>query len=191
MRSLFAALALLVPSTVAPASVDQVVIPESAIVQVICPVTGGWSAGTAFRVGGYLLSVNHVTKPGTCTISGKPVKIDYVAPKQDFSMLDSDPGPFLKVDCGGFVKGHQYLAIGYARAAPFLTTVALIATGQTSDGFAILEGIFTVIPGMSGGAVIDSETGKVVGTVNVYNMEEGWSGSVPLSDTPVCKRNIA
>jgi hypothetical protein len=106
-------------------------------------------------------------------------------------MIDGDAGKYLKIDCGGFVKGRQYVAVGYARAAPFLTTVALEATGQTYDGFAILVGIFTVVPGMSGGAVLDADTGKVVGTVNVYNMEQGWSGSVPLSETPLCRKNIA
>jgi len=192
-RGLALATALLVPSTVAPANVNQVVIPETAIVQVICPVTGGWSAGTAFRVGptGITLSVNHVTKIGTCEIDGKPIGHVWASPTSDFSMIDGTPGPSLKIDCGGFVKGKTYLAIGYARGAPFLTTVALQATGQKANGFAVLVGIFTMIPGQSGGPLIDAETGKVVGTNNVYNMEQGWSGSVPLSDTPVCKKNIA
>jgi hypothetical protein len=41
---------------------------------------------------------------------------------------------------------------------------------------------------MSGGPVLDAETGKVVGTINVYDEPSGMSGSVPLSETPVCKR---
>jgi hypothetical protein len=187
------AAALLIPAPVATANVQQEVISPSAIVQVICPETGGWSAGTAFRVGpgGIELSVNHVTKPGTCLIDGKPIKVSYASPDSDFSMIDGDAGKYLKIDCGGFVKGRQYVAVGYARGLSSLTAIELEATGETFDGYSVLVGMLTVIPGMSGGAVLDEETGKVVGTVNVYNFEQGWSGSVPLSETPVCKKSIA
>lgn len=190
-RAFAAAAAILMPSPVAQANVAPLsVIQPDAIVQVICPETGGWSAGTAFRVGpsGIILSVNHVTKPGTCQINGKPIKVSYASPDSDFSMIDGDSGDYLKVDCGGFVKGRTYLAVGYARGAPFLTTVELQATGQSADGFAILTGMLTVIPGMSGGAIISADTGKVVGMVNVYNFEEGWSGSVELKGTPICQK---
>jgi hypothetical protein len=106
-------------------------------------------------------------------------------------MIDGDAGKYLKIDCGGFVKGRQYVAVGYARGLSSLTAIELEATGETFDGYSVLVGMLTVIPGMSGGAVLDEETGKVVGTVNVYNFEQGWSGSVPLSETPVCKKSIA
>jgi hypothetical protein len=44
---------------------------------------------------------------------------------------------------------------------------------------------------MSGGAVLDADTGAVVGTVNAANWEDGTSFSIPLSDTPVCKKSLA
>jgi hypothetical protein len=193
LRAFAAALAVLIPAPVAPANVAQITVPPSAIVQVVCPAAGGWSAGTAFRIGptGIELSVNHVTRPGTCEIDGKRIKLSYSSPNSDFSMIAGDPGPSLTVDCGGFVKGRQYLAIGYARGAPFLTTVVIQATGETANGFAILEGIFTVIPGQSGGPVIDAETGKVVGTINVFDAVRGLSGSVELKGTPICKGRTA
>ena len=40
---------------------------------------------------------------------------------------------------------------------------------------------------MSGGPVIDEETGKVVGLINVFQEPEGISGSVELKNTSVCK----
>jgi hypothetical protein len=48
-----------------------------------------------------------------------------------------------------------------------------------------------VIPGMSGGPIVDAETGRVVGTVNKENFEAGLSWSVQLKDTPICKKGIA
>jgi hypothetical protein len=67
-----------------------------------------------------------------------------------------------------------------------LTTVELEGTGQTTNGYAILKGISVVIPGQSGGSIIDAETGKAVGMVNAYDMAKGLSYSIPLSATPVC-----
>lgn len=188
LRGLLTASVLLASPT-APASVRQEVISPKAVLQVICPMTGGYSAGTAVRVGKVILSVNHVTASGNCLIDGKPVSVMWHG--GDFSMLEGTPGPYLKIDCGGFVSGHRYLALGYARGIPALTAVDLVATGRTSGPFSILTGIFTVVPGQSGGPVIDLETGKVVGLVNVYDFQRAISGSLALSDTPLCKGHKA
>jgi hypothetical protein len=144
--------------------------------------------GSAFRIGKLLLSVKHVTNYPECYINGKKITVVYTAPDQDFSIISDSEGPFLKVDCGGFVKGRKYLSVGHARGLDTLTTVELVATGVTIAGQAALKGVFTVIPGMSGGPVIDEETGKVVGTVNSYIMESGLSGSVALKGTPICSK---
>ena len=106
-------------------------------------------------------------------------------------MLGGDDGPFLKVDCGGFVRGRKYVAIGYARGIDTPTLVEMVGTGASQDGQAILAGMLTVIPGQSGGPIIDEETGKVVGLVNAENFEEGLSFSVQLKDTPICKGRTA
>jgi len=174
----------LVSNTPTPIAFAQ----DAAIPKVVCPVPDGYSMGTAFRVGGsLLLTVKHVTAEAPCYIDGRPVKVLYTDPKRDFSMIsDGSSGPSLKIDCGGFVKGRKYLAVGHARGRDELTTVELEATGDSNWGFSVLTGVFTVVPGQSGGPVIDAETGAVVGTVNVYEFTEGVSGSVPLRDTPVC-----
>jgi hypothetical protein len=168
-------------------------IKQPAIVQVICRTHGGYSAGTAFRIGkGIMLSVKHVTNAGNCSIGGKPLKMLYTSPTLDFSMIAGGEGPFLKVDCGGFIRGRHYISYGYARGLPFLTSVELVATGHKAGQFSILEGVFTLIPGMSGGALVDKITGAVVGTNNVFIEPDGLSGSVALADTPICKgANVA
>jgi hypothetical protein len=180
------------PANVIVPDAGDVVIPPAAIVQVICIKGNDEYAGTAFRVGnGILLSVNHVTETGQCTINGAPISKWYRSPSSDFSMLHGDNGPFIKVDCGGFVKGRHYIALGYGRGVPIISQVDLIATGLTDRGEAVLEGILSVIPGQSGGPVVDSETGEVVGTVNAQDFEDGLSWSVELKTTPICKRGIA
>ena len=185
MLKALAAMALLVSTP----SVPQTVTPAPKIPRVVCFVTPtSLAMGTAFRIGPHLLlSVRHVTDEENCYIDGEAIKVTYKAPGQDFSILSDDrAGPFLKVDCGGFVKGRKYIAIGHARGLEQLTTVELTGTGTKSGQFSILSGIFTYVPGQSGGPTIDVETGAVVGTNNVYDMERGLSGSVALKDTPIC-----
>jgi hypothetical protein len=181
------ALSLLLASPTAPAIPPMVFVSPKSIVQVICFAPNEVSAGTAFRIGnGLFLSVNHVTSAGVCYMAGKPVVVDYKSPTADFSMLAGDAGPSLPIGCGGFVKDHRYIAIGFARGLSQETTVELTATGQFDHGEALLYGMFTVIPGQSGGPILDEDTGQVVGTINAYDYEDGLSWSVPLSATPVC-----
>lgn len=186
---LAAASALLIQATSDP--LPLIVIQPESIVQVICFAPGAVTAGTAFRIGptGLLLSVNHVTSTkAQCYIAGKPINLAYKSPTADFSELQGDDGPYLDIDCGGFVKGRKYIALGYGRGLKTLTEVELIGTGQHSNGEATLMGVFSVVPGQSGGPIIDEQTGKVVGTVNMENYEEGLSWSVELKNTPVCKK---
>jgi hypothetical protein len=149
-------------------------------------------SGTAFRVGPrVLLSVAHVVKNVGCTIGGKPFKIIHT--KGDFAVLEMDQADnrWLRVDCSGFVKGKHYLALGYARGLDTQTEVEIEATGKTDGGQARLSGVFTVIPGQSGGPVMDMETGSVLGTVNTYVADYGLSGSVELKGTSVCPKAVA
>lgn len=191
LKALAGVSCLLVSAPVATASVK---FDTAAIVQVSCPVAVngipiGAATGTAFKIGrNFLVSVKHVTTFGNCSIGGLPIQA-WQHPGKDFSLIQAQvPGPSLDIDCNGYVKGRRYLAIGYARGRPFQTTVELEGTGETYGGFDVLKGMFTVIPGMSGGPVIDAETGKVVGVINVYNFQLGHSGSIPLRDTSLCAK---
>lgn len=192
MRVLLASAMLLAPITPASVSPTLFLAPD-AIVQVVCFGKNEISSGTAFRVGPRLMgdSVNHVTSSGACFIAGKPITLAYKSPDADFSELLADDGPYLGIDCGGFVKGRKYLALGFARGGSDVS-VEMEATGETdSNGNAMLSGMVPVIPGQSGGPVIDETTGRVVGTVNMENFEAGLSWSVPLSATPICRKDSA
>lgn len=150
------------------------------------------SRGTAFRVGGpHWLSVAHVTD-SVCAVEGHPLQMVEQDGAHDFSRFDTPdavPNGFA-IDCDGFRPGHWYWAVGHALGAPFQTAVAIYATIYRSDlnGQRIFVGVRTVIPGMSGGPVLDPETGKVVGTVNAYNAEDHLSFSRELRDTSLCPK---
>jgi hypothetical protein len=153
------------------------------IVQVDCDK----GMGTAFKIGPRLLiSVAHVTGMTGCKIAGSPINV--IRSEGDFSILRSDTvaDRWLTIDCGGFKRGHLYEGRGYARGLPTLTSVDVTDTGQSLGGFEKLWGVFTVVPGQSGGALIDLDTNKVVGTINVFDAVRGLSGSVSLSTTSVC-----
>jgi hypothetical protein len=188
VKALVGAALLAAPASVAPA----VPLLDQQIPKVVCPVYAGpvllgWSMGSAFRIGKLLLSVKHVTDYPDCYINGKKITVAYTDPKLDFSIIADSEGPFLKVDCGGFKAGRRYEAWGHARGLDVLTMVELQGTGQMVNGYAILKGISVVIPGQSGGSIIDAETGKAVGMVNAYDMAHGLSYSIPLSETTICQ----
>lgn len=186
--ALAAALLVYAPQAV-PQTQVHVFIPASAIPLVDCATT----AGTAFRISPHLLlSVNHVVTGTNCQIAGEPIHVDYQARKADFAELSDDrDGQWLKVDCGGFVAGHEYLAIGHARGLDELASVELMGTGHYDHGMARLMGIYTAQPGQSGGPIVDAVTGDVVGTVNAANWEYGATFSVELKGTWICGGGVA
>lgn len=172
------------------ASATQSDIPATAHPEVMRVVCLG-SVGTAFRISKTrALSVAHVTNAYGCFIENRPFEVIYKY--KDFSILTIHEGRGrAKIDCNGFVPGRKYRALGYARGRPTLTMVdGLVATGEKWVGpggtMAVLKGIFTVIPGQSGGPVIDVATGKVVGLVNMYDPQAGLSASLPLKGTAAC-----
>lgn len=156
---------------------------DSRIVRVQC-MNG---SGSAFRIGrNTYLSVAHVTTQAACYANGKP--IEAVRMDGDFTIArvrDNRAG-FMRIDCGGFIPGREYIAFGFARGLDGLTAVELVATNMRNDDTVALRGMATVIPGQSGGPIVDKLTGSVVGTVNTYNMQYGISGSVELKSKEVC-----
>ena len=146
------------------------------------------SRGTAFRVGPTkFISVAHVTDGKNCTIDGHPFShVD--DPGLDFSVIEIPAlrrGGAMRINCKGFVVGEYYFASGYALGRPWQQTVTLRATGQVIEGLRLLWGSPTVIPGMSGGPLMNAQ-GEVVGTVNRYSPWMPMSWSQPLSETSVC-----
>lgn len=147
------------------------------------------SRGTAFRVGPTrFISVAHVTDGVNCTIDGH--RFTHVDdPGLDFSVIEVPTyrrGGAFRINCGGFKVGEYVFASGYAKGLPWQQTVTLRATGQVIEGLRLLWGAPTVIPGMSGGPLMNAQ-GEVVGTVNRYSPWMPMSWSQPLSETSVCK----
>jgi hypothetical protein len=159
--------------------------------QVVCDR----ARGTAFKIGPHrYLSVNHVTIHSGCTINGQSFHVTYADPDGDFSIIsiyDPEPGG-IEIDCGGFRFGGIYDSIGFARGAPNSVAVPLRYFGlpsvpSTERGWNMFVGVEHVIPGMSGGPLVDRATGKVAGMVNAYNGELGLSWSRALKGTVLCQ----
>lgn len=190
VKALLAAALVAVPFPVAPSiplSIDSDAIPKVVCPVFAGPVLRGISYGSAFRVGGNLLiSVRHVTHEGNCMVDGMPIQKLWESDTQDFAIFTATPGPRVPIDCGGYVKGRRYVAVGHARGLDQLTAIELVGTGVKAGQFSLLVGTYTVIPGQSGAAILDAETGAAVGTINAYDMAHGISFSVALRDTPIC-----
>jgi hypothetical protein len=177
------ALALLSPALIS--SSNPVLFGDYPLVK---KVTCDRGTGTAFRIGRTrFLSVDHVTRNTGCKIDGVAFWTQ-PEPEADFSVLEVPigRGGAFKVSCEGFKRGQHYWAIGWA-GGRVQRVISLYSYGTYADnGMAVLIGSPTVIPGMSGGPVIN-ERGEVVGTVNMYNPWQPISLSRALRDTGVCK----
>lgn len=173
--------------------------PAETIAEVVCiDRKGDIYSGTAFRIGpGEMITVNHVVDTGDCFIGANALAGNvWNSPKADFASVSLDAtiesGPSIPVDCNGFVKGHRYAAIGFAGGLSTPTVVELVATGDhDKDGQAALVGVWTAEPGMSGGPIIDEDTGKVVGTNDAASFEDETTYSVELKGTPICAKPTA
>lgn len=132
-----------------------------------------------------MISVNHVTSLHGCFIDGQPA-VPHPEDNLDFSTIDL-PAKGLRINCEGFKDNEIYWAVGYAWGGPVQRVITLVGTGQkdSSTGEAILLGNPTVIPGMSGGPILNSR-GEVVGTVNQYSPMFPLSLSRELRDTSLC-----
>lgn len=188
MFNLLAAAASL--AVAAPTDTPQIFMGEinyPLVHQVLCKE----GAGTAFRIGPRrFLSVAHVTTLHNCTIDKAPITVIEQDGNNDFSIVEAGPPQryAVKVSCEGFKTFEWYWAVGYAYGLPFQTVVALNATAFDADnGERILTGRYSVIPGMSGGPILNGR-GEVVGTVNMYDPARPISLSRSLKDTSVCKK---
>jgi hypothetical protein len=180
------ALALLIPADATSSTQTSRWVFYPYVEQVVCDN----SFGTAFRIGhNRLLSVDHVTSHTGCTVDNEPITVELADPELDFSIaLSARPGPnIVKYSCAGIKAGEWVYAIGHAKGWPRQQMIALVSRGwKHPDGMAILHGNGTVIPGMSGGPVINA-AGEVVATVNAYNPWINLSFVRELKDTPLCQ----
>jgi hypothetical protein len=150
--------------------------------------------GSAFRVGGvHWLSVAHVTALHACSIDDQPITVTEQDGKRDFSRLDAGimPANGFKINCGGFIPGRWYFAVGFPWGGPIQVAIPIYATyAKSTAGLRVLIGEDAVIPGMSGGVVMNA-AGEAVGTINAYVPGTGVSLSRELKDASVCGADIA
>lgn len=162
--------------------------------QVICYFdTGMVGRGTAWRLSkGRFASVSHVTgRGGRCYIDAKPISIEYDDPWGDFSVVrvEDKVSGGIPVNCGGYQHLNAVYSIGYARGNPWSVAITLFPNMLYQNDhpkWQIFTGIETVIPGMSGGPILNAQ-GEAVGSVNAFNPFFGLSFSRPLSRTVLCQ----
>jgi hypothetical protein len=186
MKAALACMALLCVSATIPN--DQARTVNYPLVhQVLCE--DGSLRGSAFRVGeSEFITAAHVAANLGCTIDGEKIEIEAIKGETDFAEIRSGKakGGKFDIDCGGFIPGHWYFAVGYAYGAPTQTLTPVYATARFhKSGLRALLGT-QFIRGMSGGVVFD-EFGKAVGIVNALILGTDWSLSRELKDTPLCQ----
>jgi hypothetical protein len=146
-------------------------------------------SGSAVQINGQWISVAHVTAMHECKIDGHPITVTEQNGGEDFSRLQVASGRHIpvKVNCGGFKVGSYVYAYGYALGLPYQTRVTMRVTeAMSGDGFRVLVGTYSVIPGMSGGLVMNAK-GEAVGMVNAYRPYTGLSMSRDLRTTSLCQ----
>lgn len=114
----------------------------------------------------------------------------------DYAILKAPTprGQHLDIDCSGFVRGEDYVSVGYP--GDIFVARYLTATGQLAEPWGHLWSYWrgqrlllgTVIPGMSGGPVVSLRSGKVVGITNGYDTNVPHSFSRQLKDTYLCAK---
>lgn len=157
------------------------------IEQVICEN----SLGSAVRIAdGSYVSALHVTSNIGCTVADKTLAMRSEVGALDYAAfgLDGKTRRGVPVNCDGLKPGEWAFAIGYARGQPKQQLVTLRYWGSRSpENFAVLHGRETVVPGMSGGAVLN-QAGELVALVNMYNPMLRLSFLRELKDTPLCEQ---
>lgn len=163
------AAALIVGTALSPsAALAQAAIDTAAIVVVTC----GTGAGTAFWISPHrLVTAQHVTTLGPCSVNGVHVTTAREDPARDISELHSIAASehFLPILCEPMREGETYIAYGFP-ATRLVHAATLMARAETvsdpavpqAEGMRILEG--RIYPGMSGGPQIRG--GAVQGITN-------------------------
>jgi S1-C subfamily serine protease len=178
---------------------DQFFINLTAVRHIVCPAVG---SGTGEIIDtDTILTANHVTKnAGTCMddATGVAGEVIYSNADLDISVMRFPAGTLpsskMKIDCSGFRKGRTYYAIGWQRGTDLIVNrvigteeFGMLIDRKTNTLFnrvALVRG--NIIPGMSGGPIVD-EHGVLVGTNQATNKGGiGWSRE--LRDTYLCTK---
>jgi hypothetical protein len=177
---------LLCAAALVAAPVSAPATPQFVLFPMVKMVDCGTSRGTAFYADNRLISASHVTE-SACFVDGVFLKQTH-EDGLDFSSEPSTVSGY-KINCEGFKDGETYFAVGFAHGLPVQRLIVLTGTGQKADnGMALLWGAPTVIPGMSGGPIINMKA-EVVGQVNMYSIILPVSLSREMKDTSLCEKS--
>lgn len=185
----------------------------SAIRHISCdnpdPTKRGWTGSGAMIADSILMTAKHVAEGKNCkdTKTGKKASMYYSDETTDFALMHINIKgiPPVKYSCARLVTGNTYQAYGYSRYMQketiFRQSNMLAYPGYSGPYFQI-DGVTLpymrkyygpMVPGMSGGPVIDPLTGVARGINNaglfLFNMfVTGKSYSTELADTVLCNR---
>jgi hypothetical protein len=186
MKTVFLAVAFAALTSAAPSPVEKV--PYSSIKLIRC----GRASGTLFQVApGVLMTAAHVTRNGPCSVDDVPLEIMLEDNALDYALLRGTVGQPMTLLCKEMKRGRTFYGIGYA-GGRYRMDSRLFAQSRTK---ANVEGTSYsgmmrfgggVIPGMSGGPVIDGE-GRVVAIVNASNAELSTALGRSVKDTILCR----
>lgn len=204
MKSLIvASLLLSQPVQILPDFGASPTVDLSAIRSLVCDK----GMGTGFLIADDTIATAlHVSAAGHCKdgATGKPTVTYYKDPVHDFALMKVDLKgiPYLKYDCSRYVTGKHYASYGYS---PYLQNYDIfrqsdmIAYADYSGPDYVVGGTHfdhmrhlfgASVPGHSGGPVIDTVTGNVVGVNNsglvIAGLATGQSYSTELADTTLC-----
>jgi hypothetical protein len=152
----------------------------------------GRASGTAFQIApGVILTAAHVTSNGPCSIEGVDMPVTLENGALDYALIAGDIGKPLKLRCKEMKGGKTFYAIGFAHAR-YRMDSRLYARGRTNvevegtafTGMMLFGG--GVIPGMSGGPIIDSK-GRVVAIVNASNSHLTTALGRSVMDMTLCR----
>lgn len=204
--------ATIAPSAVKAATVEkafQNVTPEpepkdsrlDGIRLIICGNSDGAWTGTMFHYdANRYITAYHVAHGGICfdKATHTRLKAIHLDVGNDFAIVESPvslDNKYYKLSCAPFITGNTYHAIGCAGGESLLAQ-DLIAVDKYTNGFFIYQGsakvhlrqfIGNIIPGMSGGPVMDDKW-VVHGINNASWSEKNLSWSRELKDSTLCRK---
>lgn len=144
------------------------------------------------------LTANHVVSNFQCfdIETQTPLTTYLIYPDKDIAILTAKAGTKsgIPYNCDGFSPGRTYFAFGYAGGTTFVMNrvvagkIARKVTMQGTDLYGLREIYGLIIPGMSGGPIVD-EFGVLYG-INNITMSKGTKGySREIKDTALCNGN--
>jgi hypothetical protein len=167
------------------------------------PITCDEGSGTGFVIDyNKLVTALHVADDTNCVDAETGVTLTtyHKDEKHDLAIMEGKypvGGPYIKYSCEPYRTGRRYVSLGYRHmfrmdtltASPGYTGPGYLVGGKPYPGMRLLLG--GIVFGMSGGPIVDPETGYAHGLNNVASWNnEGKivkAYSYEFKDTALCK----